>query len=594
MNKKIAIISILLILSLVSMLQALPANDAKTLERARSYASSGRIDEALKLLEPLMSSYPNDIKLLSTAFDIYRNAKDYDKALEVLDHRRKISPQDGKVFLDYADIYLKMAELDSAKSVLQKYLNSQGGGSRAYMEISQAYLKNGYYGEATQTYLDGREKLQDTLQFAMELGALYQRQRQYYDAAREFFKFMSSDTLVSRTAEAQLNYLIDNADEPDEIERAFKDIILGNPQNYQAHRFYADLLVRKGEFDSAFENYKMADQFYQKDGRFLLRFSDLCLDQHEYAMSAEACRYLVTRYPDKGYYFQAQMNLAKAFIALHQADSAAQIYHQILESRLNPRSKLEGEYSLGSLFLDELYQTDSARFYFNRLIKADQTHSWTDRVMIKIAESYMVENKLDIADSIFLSINTNRVPQGDKEILLFERAQIKFFKKEYGDAKGLYNLLIAVHPRSMYVNDCLRKVLIIDENQGINVMDLDLYADAERLLYQNRTDSALQELLDLSGRGNSNISAMATFKSGEIYYQHEDYQKSLECFNKVLSSFEESVYSAESQKYLGDLYYYHLNDREKAREAYRVILENYPNKVLYEYARRQLRKIENS
>jgi tetratricopeptide (TPR) repeat protein len=594
MNKKISFIFILLLIAMVSTLQALQPGDMKTLERARSYASSGRVDEALKLLEPLMSMYPNDPRLLATAFEIYRDAKDYDRALNMLDRRRKINTDGGRIFLDYADIYLKTTQLDSAKSALQKYLNSQGGGSRAYMEISQAYLKNGYYGEATQTYLDGREKLQDTMQFAMELGALYQRQRQYYEAAREFFKFMRSDTIIARTGEAQLNYLIDNSDEPGEIERAFKDIIAADSSNYQAYRFYADLMVRKGEFDSAFENYKKADRFHQKDGRHLLRFSDVCLEQHEYAMAAEACRYLAVQYRDKGYYFMAQMNLAKAFVAMNQADSAAQIYHQILDSRLDPRSKLEGEYFLGCLFLEHLYETDSARFYFNRLIKADPNQGWTDKVRIKIAESYIVDNQLDIADSIFLAVNTNRLRQEDKEVLLFERAQIKFFKKEYSDAKGLYNLLIAVHPRSMYVNDCLRKVLIIDENQGINVIDLDLYADAERLLYQNHADSALTSLIDLSGRGDSNISAMATFTAGEIYYQKADYQNALEYFNKVLSGFEESFYSAESQKYLGDLYFYHLNDREKAKEAYRVILENYPNKVLYEYARRQLRKLESS
>ncbi|NIS15354.1 MAG: tetratricopeptide repeat protein [candidate division Zixibacteria bacterium] len=594
LKKNIILLAIASLFLISHAAEALPPAETRTLERAQRYAELGRIDEAIKIIEPLLSRFPNDLRLLVSAHRIYLEAKDYENALKILDMQKKVSINGGRLYLDYADIFLKMGEMESADSAFQLYIRERGGGSPAYREISQAYLNNGYYAQATQIYLDGREKLMDSTQFALELGNLYQRQRQYGSAAREYFKFMVSDTAMHRTGEAQLRFLINNADDVEELKEAFGDIITSYPDRYQSYQFYAELMIREGQYDSAFENYKIVDSLHFKNGQHLYGFAEACLNDQEYEMAAKTCRYLLKKYPEQGYRERAQLSLAEALIKLGQPDSAVNVYHQVIESSPSPKLKFDGEYLLGILYLEELYQSDSARHYFNRILNTPQMQPWAEMVKIKIAESYIIDNDLDTADSIFLAINTNRLKNDMKEELLFKRAQIKFFKQEYTDARGLYNHLTGLYPRSMYVNDCLRKMLIIDENQGTDVIDLDIYADAERLLWQNEADSALTKLVDLSGRGSSNLSAMATFLAGEILYEKGEYQQALQYFNRVLESFEESFYSAESQKYLGDLYYYHFNDHEKAREAYRVILENYPNKVLYEYARRQLRKIESS
>ncbi|HDS01627.1 MAG TPA: tetratricopeptide repeat protein, partial [candidate division Zixibacteria bacterium] len=539
---------------------ALPPAETRTVERAQRYAELGRVEEAIKMIEPLLDRFPADLKLLTSAHRIYLEAKDYEKALKILDMQKKVSLNGGRLYLDYADIFLKMGKMESADSVFQVFLKERGGGSQAYREISQALLNNGYYAEATQVYLDGRERLMDSAQFALELGNLYQRQRQYANAAREYFRFMVYDTAMHRTGEAQIRFLINNADEIEELKQAFRDIIAGYPDNYQSYQFYAELLVREGQYDSAFENYKIVDSLHFRNGQHLYGFAEAALNDHEFEMAARTCRYLLEKYPEQGYRERAQLTLAAALIQLGQPDSAVLVYHQVIESSPSPKLKFDGEYLLGILFLQELYQSDSARYYFNRILNSPQMQPWAEMVKIKIAESYIIDNELDTADSIFLSINTNGLKNDMKEELLFKRAQIKFFKQEFTDARGLYNHLTGLYPRSMYVNDCLRKILIIDENQGTGVIDLDMYAAAERLLWQNEADSALTKLVDLSGRGNSNLSAMATFLAGEILYEKEEYQQALEYFNRVLESFEESFYTAESQKYLGDLYYYHLND----------------------------------
>lgn len=594
MRNRLVLFSVFILLFSITTVQALPPNLQKTLQRAKSYSAGGDNQMALDLLRPITEKYPTDLQLLQTIFSIYIDMKDYDSALKYLEQIRRASPQYGEVHIDFGEVYLKQGLMDSAAAAFERYLKYRKYEPNNYRRVSQAYLKNGFYQNAVDNYLAGRVQVGDSTQFTLELGQLYQRTRDYYNAAREFYLYMVADTLNYRSGSAQMKYLINNTDDYEPLYKAFREIVALNPDNYLAYLNFAEINVKQNLLDSAFAYYRIADQHAPTAGRYMLDFSKACLELEEYEKVSQACRYILANSTVENYKHLAKLNLAQAFILNDQADSAILIYHDIIGSARQLNSRQEGAFLLGSIFLNELSETDSARHYFNTLLKDDPSGLWRNRAMIKIADSYMLDGEMDVSDSIYLVIDVRKVLQVEKEDLLYRRAQIKFFKKEYSDARGLYSLLTAVHPRSMFVNDCLRKILIIDENSAIAMIDLDYYAAAERMIWQNKPDSALAKLIDLAGRGTSELSALATFQAGKIYYEQEKYPESFEYFSRILESFTGSFYSAESQKYVGDLYFYYFDDQEKAREAYRLILENYPNKLLYDYARRQLRMMENT
>ena len=594
MRNKLILFTVFILLLVFTTAQALPPNLQKTLQRAKSYSANGDHQAALDLLRPIIENYHTDIQLLQAVYGIYVDMKDYDNALKYLQQIQKVAPQYGDVYVDMGEIYLKKDMMDSARLAFDKYLKFRNFNKNNYPRVAQAYMKNGFYQNAIDVYLGGREQLNDSTAFTLELGQLYQRTRDSYHAAHEYFTYMVSDTMNYRTGSAQMQYLINNCDDFAPLLKAFGEIIAANPDNYLGFLNYAQIYVRQGELDSAFTYYRIADSKSKAPGRYMLDYIRACLEINEYERAVRACQYILTNSDSESFRHLAKINLAQAYIMDNKADSALTVYHDIIGSSRQLSNRQEGAFLLGSIFLDELYQTDSARYYFKTLLLDDPSGMWRERALIKIADSYLIDGDLDLADSLYLEVNTRNVQAAEKEGLLYNRAQIKFFKKEFTDARGLYSLLTGVHPRSMYVNDCLRKILIIDENSGFDVFSLDMYADAERMIWQNKPDSALAKLVDLSSRGESELSALATFQAGKIFYEQDDYQKAFEYFNRILESFGDSYYSAESQKYVGDLYFYHFDDREKAREAYRIILENYPNKVLYEYARRQLRLLENT
>ena len=596
MIKRSHTVIVVLLLSLLVPVfaHAIEPQHAKQLTMARRYLGEGMTEEAYSILDNLLKLYPSEPRMLNEIYKLYKDNKDYERALELLNHRRMVFPRDKSLTLEKGSLFLRMGEDDSAAVAYDKYLKRMGHSQAGYKNVSRAYQLNGYYRQATETFLAGRKQIGDSSMFAQQLGWLYRQRRNHKDATLEFYKFMTADTANLRHGISDIRSLISYLDDYSELKDAFQQIIENNPDDFHAHDFYAEIHLRNGHLDSAFEAVKIADSLDEKDGRHLLSFANNCLMQNRFRMAERTCRHILDNYDNPQSKGMAEIHLAQAYLNLERPDSAIMIYHSIIEkTSFNQPRWFDGIYLLGSTFLEHLYQTDSARYYFNQLIEKDRTMRWADRARMKIADSYIIDNQLERADSLYLAVNTNRLERAEKEELVFKRAQIKFFQKEYDQAKGLYQHLSGIYPRSLYVNDCLRKILIIDENQGMAILDLNFYSQAERMVWQNKIDSALARLVELSERGNSNLAALATFEAGKIYYDRGDYEKSFEMFTRMLESFEESFYSAESQRYIGDLYFYHFDNKQKAAEAYRLILENYPNRVLYEYARRQLRKLES-
>jgi predicted negative regulator of RcsB-dependent stress response len=184
------------------------------------------------------------------------------------------------------------------------------------------------------------------------------------------------------------------------------------------------------------------------------------------------------------------------------------------------------------------------------------------------------------------------LPEADQERLIWSRAQIKFFNHEFDDAKQLYGKLTTTFKKGLYVNDCLRKLLMIDENVGFAQYDLGLFADAECFVARAVYDSAEAKLSALSEKSGSNLADVSMFKLGELYLALEESEKALDTFKEFLNRFQDSFFRGESQKNIADLYLAR-GDLQDAQDAYLKLLTDYDGVLLQEHAREKLRLIEN-
>ena len=565
------------------------------LQKAGQFADRGFFEEALEILLELADKEPSDPVVLGLLQKVYTESKDYDKAVEVLGRLEKLVGRTQEVCLSYGDLFLKKGLPDLARKHFGRALAGNESDRMVYPKIANIYRSNGIYDGAVAIYLDAKIALGDESLFSYELGQLHEVSRNYGEAVRQYYVFMMSDTVNAARGERLIQRLIDYVDESADIARlkaAFSDLAVTDKENFRPRKFLADMLIRQDSLERAYELYREIDKLTDDKGSFLVFFARRCLERENPEIASRACQYVLDQYPSQPYYIQARYVLSSAYIMAGEGDSAVAVLNKIVGSTPNPRDKVEANFVIGEIYLEFLREPDSASVYFDMVMDAVQKSGWYYRALIRKGDCELMSGNLADAESLYDAVELRLLPEADQERLIWSEAQIKFFNHEFEDAKQLYAKLTVIFKRGLYVNDCLRKILMIDENVGFAQYDLGLFADAECFVARAVYDSAEAKLSALSEKSGSKLADVSMFKLGELYLALEESEKALDTFKGLLNRFRDSFYRGESQKNIADLYLT-LGDLQGAQDAYLKLLTDYDGVLLQEHAREKLRLIEN-
>ncbi|MCK4657800.1 MAG: tetratricopeptide repeat protein [candidate division Zixibacteria bacterium] len=565
------------------------------LQKAGQFVERGLYEEALDILLELVDKEPSDPVVLGLLQKVYTESKDYDKAIEVVGRLEKLLGGTPEVCLSYGDLFLKKGLPDSARKHFGRALAGNESDRMVYPRIANVYRSNGIYDGAIAIYLDAKIALGDESLFSYELGQLYEVSRNYGKAIRQYFAFMMSDTTNAARGERLIQHLIDYVDDSADIARlkvAFSDLAESEKKNFRPRKFLADMLIRQDSLERAYELYKEIDKLTDDKGSFLVFFARRCLERQSPEIASRACQYVLDQYPSQPYFIQARYVLSSAHIMAGEGDSAIAVLNEIVESTPSSRDKVEANLVIGEIYLGFLQEPDSASVYFDMVMDGVQKSGWYYRALMRKGDCELMRGDLADAESLYGAIELRLLPEADQEKLTWNRAQIKFFNHEFEDAKQLYGRLTTTFRKGLYVNDCLRKLLMIDENVGFAQYDLGLFADAECFIARTVYDSAKVKLSALSEKSGSNLADVSMFKLGELYLALEESEKALETFMELLNRFQDSFYRGESQKNIADLYLAQ-GDLQGAQDAYLKLLTDYDGVLLQEHAREKLRLIEN-
>ncbi len=564
------------------------------LQQASGSMARGDIDKTLVMLTELDRDYPDNLSVLSLMSKAYIYMEDFEKAASTIKRMEKISGKTADVLLQYGGLYLKMGKLSDAKKQFDMCLRDSPNKTATIHRISEVYRSSGMYDEAVKTYLDGRKLLDNNILFAEQLGRLYEVRGDYPAAAREYYVFTVSDTLNDERGQRLLRRLINSVDDEDDIaliKAEFLSLSKSNPSDYIPRKYYADLLIRENNLRDAYKEYREIDQLRHEEGRFLIFFARRCLERKEYSLAAEACRFVLDKYPGKPSVFQARYVLSAAFSGMGQGDSAIAVLHKIADDSPDAREVIEARFAIGRLYLESMYEPDSALVYFSGVTDDPRTTVWHHLSLMWMGDCYAFKDDFKMADSLYGLVKTDRLAEDDRERLTWKQAQSKFYSHDYDMAKKLYARLTVRFRKGLYVNDCLRKMLMIDENTGFDRIDLDTYADAEHMFETARYDSAATLLSGLSSKEGALLADLATFKLGELQLLLGDSLPAQSTFQRILDDFPDSFYRAESLNYIADIQFENgfLAESEK---NYRRLLTEFDNLILQEHARKRLKEME--
>lgn len=561
---------------------------------AKELMRAGKPEEAVKIIGQLIDVYGESKELRELLKDALLSLKEYDRVEQMIKEDLSHAPNDWQLYTQLANVYLKTRRMDEAKDNMNRAISLVPDKKFTYQEVANVYLRNGLRSEAMDTYKLARMKMGVPNVFALELAGLYEQLFDYKQAVDEYFLFMAEDSTKFDLVEDRINRLIQTDEHLDQIELALNQRIRKDKRDRYSHKLIGDLLFRRNDLDGAFESYKTVDEISKANGRYILRFVQMCLNQNLYDQAVKSSQYILSVQSPAEVAVAAELYIARSYEGQEKFADATAAYQGIIDKyRAHFTQEIAYSYfKIGEINLFQFRKPDDAFPRYQYVVSRFQGSRLYPAALVRRGDCMMAKGNLDSARTLLTKAAADHLAEPKMEEILFKLTEIDFFQGNFESALQGYNRVIADFPKGFYVNNSLERIILIGEHQDLDRPLLVSFADALLEKTQGNTESALSKLDQLISAKSAKLSDLAQMEKAKIYRDEKEYSRSLKSLEKLLEEYPESFLCPQAQMMIGDLYNYHLDEKTKAIEAYQKLLKDYERSVYVDEVRDRLRELK--
>lgn len=559
------------------------------LKQAEGFLYEKRYSEAIGILKPLYSKYPDDLNIALLLKTAYYENKSYADVAPILKRILERNPHDWKLWAESGEVNLKLGEDEKADKDFAQALKMSPQNPEAYQRVALNYRVNGFTQKAIETYKLGNRNLGENV-FSMDLVNLHQVARDYKSAVEEYFNFMGNDPRKFELVEKGVRNLIQSGEDLEAVELALNQTIEKDSTNRYAYKLYGDLSLARGELERAFEIYKVVDFLWEGQGGYILNFAEECQKKELFELSLDACEYLISHYRNPGLLPRAGLCKANSLKGLKKFEDAVKAYREIITDYKSEKEATVSYFNIGEIKLKELGQAEEALSWYKEVIRSPGSAVYYD-ALVRLGDCWMSMSELDSALFWFREILAIPLDKGKIEEIGFKLGEIDFYKGEFESALEKYQKLVLDFPRGFYVNNSLERIAILKENMEANPLGLLIFSQAMFEKIKGNSQKSISLLGKLADSQDPSLSDDSRLEIGRILRKEGDSKVAILNLERLIKDHPRSPFCALAQKLIGDIYYFDLNDLAQAEEAYLLLLKNFSSSLFVEEARINLKKI---
>jgi len=588
--KKPIIFGLILLSILFFFSSAHPQRDYQNdLKKAEGLLNDGKYPEAIEILEPLYSKYPDYPEVISFMKRAYYEGKYYSDLILFLEKLVEKNPHDWRLWTELGENELRLGQVEKAEKSFSRAIEKGHNFVEAYQRIAMNYRAKGLNQKATQIYKLGNENLKGKV-FSLELANLYQNIRDYKSCVEEYLSFVENDPKRFEIVEKGMKNLIQFGDDLEGIEKALEGAIQKDSTNKYAYKLYGDLLVIKGELKKAFEIYKVVDFMWEGRGGYILNFAQKCYEKSLFQLSFEACEYLLSDYRNPLLLNKARLCKGNSLKGLGKFEDAIEIYQEIIRDQNKGEELILSYFNIGEIKYKKLNQAKEALQWYKKAIIFTDSPVYPE-ALVRSGDCLLSTGELDSASFWFMEILGDPQTQEKREEIRFKLGEIDFFRGEFKNAQEKYQRLVSDFPKGFYVNNSLERIAILRENIQNNPLGLLVFSQALFEEVKRNRENSISLFNKLVDSQDPFLSDDSELQIGYILRKNGDFNGAILKLEKIVKDYPQSPFCALAQKLIGDIYYYDLNDLVNAEKAYLSVLKNFSSSLFVEEARVNLKRI---
>lgn len=605
------------------------AQNQNEIQLANEYLLKGEKSKALDIYRDLAKNEVNVPFIHNNYINLLIDAGATEEAQNYLKRILRKDPQNLQYRADVGIVYVRSGDLTKADNVF-KELIAENKTNVSRIKMLSDYLASRSLAEyAIVALVEGRDALGNPYLFCLELASLYRVKGQKDKMVQEYLTYVMQGSANTQYVKNVMQVLLTQSEELESLEK----ILYERVQKYPDMEVYSDLLVwvtmQQKNFYAAFIQARAYDRRNKKFGEKCLEVARVALDNEDYNNALIAYTYVANEYPDGPFYLQARLGRIRTREARIrntfpvQPDSVQSLireYEKFISENPDNANALEAQRNEALLWAYYLDDKDKAVQRLTHLTNNPRASlQLKSRAKLDLGDIYLLKGEPWESALLYSQVEKSlkENPLGYEAKL--KNAKLSYYKGDFRLAQEHLDILKEATSREI-ANDAMELSMRIKENIALDSAGLALqaYAVVELLLYQNKTEQALEAIKQLK-EGKTKISKEDAFLNNfsfdattpgdsvwvtftnhtildDVYWleanlrmKRGEFDKSLALLQRILDDYSEDILADDAFFMQAEIYDRQLSNKEKAIEMYREFLNRYPGSVYVAEARMRYR-----
>jgi tetratricopeptide (TPR) repeat protein len=577
---------------------SLKAQDAKL---AQQYYADGEFEKAVVLFEKLYAQEVENEYYFDRYIDCLLELQRYDDCEKILTKLIRRRPNDVKLYIAYGRMYEQQNKEDEALKQFRKAIEQMPKERYAVIKLANAFTNLNKFDLAIETFEKGARIINDSQFFAYQLADLYRRKG---DIPKMITQYLNSlETSPDRAENIKTffqRYL--SQDDIKELRNQLYERVQANANAPQFVDVLAWVFLQEKDYKNALRQVRALDKQLKENGVRVYQLAQIAANDKDYDVAIDAYEYIVSQKGMESPFFldAKQESLRCRRNKLVEGYSYTQEELKVLEQQYEYFISEFGKSRGIAPLIMEL--ADLEAYYINNLPKAIEL--LTDLLKINnLPANIQGQTKLNLGDYYLMrgeiwesTLLYSQVDKAFKDDLLgnearFRNARLSYYSGDFQWAQSQFDILKASTSK-LISNDALDLSIFILENLGMDSTgaSLNLYSQADLLIFQNRFDEAFQKLDSLLTLYPGNeLEDDVLYSKAKVFMKKREFEKAAEMYQKILDKYPTEIRADNSLFALAELYEKQLNNKTKAKELYEKLFIDYSGSTFAVEARKRFR-----
>lgn len=576
-------------------------------QMAAYYYDNGELEQAAQLYESLYKRTTNKF-YYQRLYNTYLRLGEYKDALKLAEKRRKENPKDLYLYVDEGNVYLEQGQKKKADKVFDKAVDAITGNLAPIPDLARAFSNVGRYDYALKTYYTARSKTKNKQLYFSEIVGVYQAMGDYGAMTEEYFDLLDNQPGMMNSIQVSMQKTLQEA--PDErLANGVRQALVQRVREHPDNRNYLEMMIwfalQQKDFAFALTLARAVEsRFPDQGGEQLLRVAKIAYANEGYDVAAESYRLLQQKGKENPHYFESRVGeLEVEFARINK--------NYTIDSK--KFAALRGRYEEAIAELGKNERTVPLMRNYAQLMAyhgndAQAAVSMLDDVLEipRLKATLRDEVKLELGDMLLFageiwdaSLLYMQVEKANKNDVLgamakYRNARLSYFNHDFSWAKSQLDVLRASTSK-LVANDAMELSLLISDNmEDDSTYDmLELYADADLLLYRNLLDSAWDGFDAINKRVLSHpLFDEVLMKKAQIRMKQARYEEADSLLQQLVEFYPYDILADDALMLRGELNEEKLGHPDVALECYEKILLDYSSSLYADRARKRYNELK--